>query len=447
MDLAIPPKRKIVEYFRQHAVEQLDVPSAPQPDGQLRFEQTDVDVRPQQSSETEGLFPEMSHLLWTGHQIRDQHERPRLFTCDTRLGGFAECFPGRDESLVQNWMNVGNPAHAEPTDLDQDGQEDVVIADLGSFLPEDHNRGRVLWLHRSGPDEKWEVVELATGLGRVADVQPGDFDGDGDIDLVVAEFGWLKTGHVLLLVNQGRDEDQPRFETTIVDPRHGAIHVPVIDLNKDGRLDFVALISQEHETINAYLNQGDGTFRSEVLFEANDPSFGSSGIQLVDLDGDDDTNILYTNGDMLDSFYLKPYHAIRWIENRGDEEWKGHVLANMPGVMRAIAGDLDDDGDMDVVASSMIPSTAFNRSKESLTLASLIWIEQVESREFKVHVLETDQCHHAALEMADFDQDGDLDLAVGDFRAETGSSMTIWWNATPQRGAKNTVDKRTRARP
>ena len=61
--------------------------------------------------------------------------------------------------------------------------------------------------------------------------------------------------------------------------------MPVGDLNKDGRPDFVALISQEHETVVAFLNEGNGRFRKETIYTAPHPAFGSSGIQLIDLDG------------------------------------------------------------------------------------------------------------------------------------------------------------------
>ena len=57
----------------------------------------------------------------------------------------------------------------------------------------------------------------------------------------------------------------------VVDERHGAIHVPVCDLNGDGRPDFVALISQEHETVVAFLNEGGGRFRKETLYTAPHP--------------------------------------------------------------------------------------------------------------------------------------------------------------------------------
>src|SRR5688572_26240056 len=58
-----------------------------------------------------------------------------------------------------------------------------------------------------------------------------------------------------------------------------------------------------------------------------DPSFGGSGIELVDFDGDGDLGVLYTNGDTFDSFFVKPYHGVRWIENQGDGKWADHVLA------------------------------------------------------------------------------------------------------------------------
>jgi hypothetical protein len=64
------------------------------------------------------------------------------------------------------------------------------------------------------------------------------------------------------------------------------------DLNGDGHLDFVALFAQEHEEIAAFINDGRGGLQERVLFKAATPSFGSSGIQLVDLDKDGDVDIL-----------------------------------------------------------------------------------------------------------------------------------------------------------
>src|SRR5262249_60292151 len=119
-----------------------------------------------------------------------------------------------------------------------------------------------------------------------------------------------------------------------------------IDLDGDGRLYFVALISQEHEAVVAFLNDGGGEFHRETIFSANEPAFGSSGIQLVDLDGDGDVDVLYTNGDTFDSFYPKPYHSIRWLENCGTFPFVDHLLTAMPGVHRALARALDGGGEL-----------------------------------------------------------------------------------------------------
>ena len=105
----------------------------------------------------------------------------------------------------------------------------------------------------------------------------------------------------------------------VLDRRTGAIHVPIADLNKDGKPDFVALLAQEHESVVAFINTGQGlTFeRRRPIYAAPHPNWGSSGIELVDLDKDGDLDVLYTHGDTFDDFVLKPYHGIQWLENTG----------------------------------------------------------------------------------------------------------------------------------
>jgi hypothetical protein len=205
--------------------------------------------------------------------------------------------------------------------------------------------------------------------------------------------------------------------------------VPAADLGGDGRLDFVALISQEHEVVEAFLNYGQGGFRTKRIFSANEPAFGSSGIQLVDLDLDGDLDVLYTNGDTFDSFYLKPYHSIRWLENRGSYPFEDHELALMPGVHRALACDLDGDGDLDIVACALLPERLLGR-QSAAEFDALVWLEQTEPGEFTRHRIEKGPpCLHAAMEVGDFDGDGDVDLAVGTFGDSLSQpAIAVWWN-------------------
>lgn len=358
-----------------------------------------------------------------------------LLACDMQSGQIRRLAAEGDSDVAAPGASpaVTNPCHVEACDLDGDGKQELVVADLGAYLPMDDPVGRVVWLRPRETAAGYEPIVLADKLGRVADVQPGDFDGDGDQDLVVAEFGWQKLGQVLLLINQGGEGPAPRFEQRQVDNRHGAIHVPVADLNGDGKLDFMALLSQEHETIIAYLNRGDGTFDKNIVYAAPHPLYGSSSIQLVDMDGDADLDVLYANGDGFDRRFLKPFHAVQWLENTGKYPFVHRHLTYMPGCHRALGGDLDGDGDLDVLCASFLRTTVRNQYGPA-RFDGIVWLEQTSRGTFVRHGLQNAACDHAALEMADFDADGDLDFAVGAFVVDAGGSgslppsVTVWWN-------------------
>jgi hypothetical protein len=236
-------------------------------------------------------------------------------------------------------------------------------------------------------------------------------------------------GGLLLLENRGPKGGAPQFVKRDLDPRAGAIHVPVTDLDGDGRPDIVALFAQHYESVELLRGDGKGGFAAAApLFAGPHPAWGSSGLELVDFDKDGDLDLLVTNGDMLDDFLVKPYHGLRWLENKGGLKFEERPLTNLPGAHRALARDLDGDGDLDVVACAYVQfrgETGPPRSRPDL--ASLVWLEQVEKGRFIRHTLETGG-HHVTLDAADYDADGDLDLAVGTFRTEGAPPVEIWEN-------------------
>ncbi|MCY2965466.1 MAG: VCBS repeat-containing protein, partial [Planctomycetota bacterium] len=322
----------------------------------------------------------------------------QLFTCDMASGLIeARTFNGVPGSAL-TLASAAQPCHLEPVDFDGDGVFEFVAAALGSYQPSDHNKGRVLLVRqRLEGGAKVEPEVLLDNVGRVADVRPADFDGDGDLDLA---------GRILLLRNQGGDQKTPRFEVEVLDDRHGTIHVPICDLNSDGQPDFIACISQDQETIVAFLNDGAGGFEKKPLFAANDPAYGSNGIELIDLDRDGDLDVLYTNGDTLDSRFLKPYHSVQWLENRGEFPFTHHHIDAMAGVSRALAGDFDGDGDLDIFAVAYFPVSLRNLA-DSDRHASAIILENTGNETFVRHILETGNPEHMCLELADVDDDGD----------------------------------------
>jgi hypothetical protein len=232
---------------------------------------------------------------------------------------------------------------------------------------------------------------------------------------------------------------KPVFEPHVVDKRHGAIHVPVCDLNGDGKPDFVALISQEHEAIVAFINEGAGRFRKETIYTAPHPAYGSSGIQLVDLNGDGRLDVLYTNGDSLDSRHLKPFHGVHWLENRGTFPFVHHSLTMMAGVERAVAADLDGDGLLDVVAVSWLPVGDFPE-RGKLGLDSVVLLRQIAPGRFARYSPERGSCDHPTCAVGDLMGDGRLHLVTGNHYFSDpppeADAITIWRNVTPGKAGR-----------
>jgi hypothetical protein len=452
MTLTPPPIDSVVRYYEQRAPEDLPVVEVSSPPAELEFvprrypgpniskpfaisNVNIVDLPP----------PNTSVASKRGGTPRD------ILACDMDSGLVMLLRPYETDpkwrvlaSRAENKLAPSNPAKTEVVDLDGDGIMDILVADLGSFPPTDRHCGRVVWL-RGEKDGSFTPITLLENVGRVADVRAADFRklGPGNYDLVVGVFGWQafeddRVG-VFYLENHTVDWKHPKFVERRFDSRHGTIHVPIADLNNDGKLDFVAVISQEHETIVAFINEGDGRFRKETLYTAPSPSYGSSGIDLVDLNGDGRLDILYTNGDTLDEPNLyKPYHGVQWLENKGDLHFEHHALTPMYGVHRAVAGDFFGTHRPAIVAASFLPNDKFPDRRQR-NADAIILLEQIAPGEFKRSFVARGDCDHTSCAVGDVFGTGRVDIVVGEFASQiTKHPVTIWQNmGKKQRGMRN----------
>jgi len=347
----------------------------------------------------------------------------QLLICDMRHGLVVLWKPSRSGDAVQVLAEIPHPSHTRVVDLDGDGLRDVLVANLGDYWPVDIDTGSVVWLRGRGGGQ-FEKIDLATGMGRVNDVQPADFDADGDLDLVVADFGNLTTGRIIYLENLTEDYSEPVFEPLQVEAGAGTSDVPIVDLNEDGLPDFVALQSQEKERVVAFLNLGWGYFRPRTIYQAPHPRWGSIGIRLIDLDGDQDVDMLLNNGDSVQIPPIpRPYHGLGWLENQGKFSFVYHRLAQMPGAHTSMPGDLDGDGDLDLVSSAFIP--VFNPEWQYADqLDSIVWLEQTSPGQYERYSLETGKPYHPCGDLGDYDGDGDLDIVLGNFYMFPGEDDT-----------------------
>lgn len=424
-----PPLEGVVRYYENRAPESLPtLPlSAETRAAQARLERR-ADLAPAAAGPPGVAHVDLVHLF--------RKDRLDVLACDA-INKQILVYKPYESPLAWKVLASGLACvHAEVVDLDGDGINDIVLAVIGNFYATDDRTGSVVWLKGSA-NGSFTPITLIDGLGRVADVRPAHFTDDTKFDLVVAEFGWHTAGSILLLENKTTDWAKPSFVPKTLDPRHGTTHVPVADLNGDGRPDFVAVISQEFETVVAFLNEGGGRFRKETIYAAPHPTYGCNGVQLADLNGDGKIDVLLTNGDTLDPPpLLKPYHGVTWLKNTGTFPFEPHRLADCYGAGSPVTADFDGNGLLDVAFVTFLPGEMFPQRAQR-RLDAVVLLEQVAPGEFVRHTLETEACDHLTCAAGDLDGDGRPDLVVGNYvrGGKPGVGLTVWRNATEKRPA------------
>jgi hypothetical protein len=314
------------------------------------------------------------------------------------------------------------PAHVQVKDFDLDGDKDLLVAVLGLLYPSNDKIGSIVFLENDG-DFNFTSHLIIERIARVSDVRAGDLDGDGDLDLAVAQFGY-DDGETSWMENLGNGE----FKTHMLQNLSGPINVEIVDIDEDGDLDLITLVSQEWEEIYAYINDGTGKFRMKLLWGSDNEDFGSSGIFLYDLNQDGMLDILYANGDAFD--YIppqgKPWHGLQWFENKGNLEFEYHRICDLVGAYSLRPADVDLDGDLDLFAVS-----AFNLW-EDLEAQSFIWMENVGNMEYIKRDITNDPTHLIVMEPGDFNGDGLMDFVTGGMYPyppfDQMSRVSLWIN-------------------
>jgi len=339
--------------------------------------------------------------------------------------------------------DIDIPLHTDVADIDGDGYKDIIVADLGTFPPSPALTGKVVLL-RQLPSGKFEKQVLLDKVGRVTDARAMDIDNDGDLDIGVAIFGGGDVGELAWLENLGDGKlDDGKLGSGKFVPHRilkvtGALNLSPVDLDNDGKIDFVSLIAQQHEAVVAFMNKGQRKFEYTPLYHGPHPMFGSTSMKVIDMDGDKDPDILFTNGDALD--YQpdpKPYHGVEWLENKGNLTFEFHDIGRFYGTAIADAADLDGDGDMDVVAGSWL------NYWDDPQRQSLVWFENDGAQNFTPHAIISRPAGVVALALADVNHDHRPDIVagifelglLGEFVKKDGADEAAPATATPAKSA------------
>lgn len=248
-------------------------------------------------------------------------------------------------TIANTWLASGvyGMTGIDCFDADGDGDVDVFTTDHAIY----DDLCSVLMWERVG-NELAAPVALADApdgdfqKGEFRRLTHGDYDNDGDVDLAAVGSSYPDTmGGVWLLTNAG-DATFSLSHLQITGAAELVKDIETGDMNGDGALDLVAVTYGT--TVGVLLGNGDGTFAPAVTFPSPDESLGV-GIADVDNDGDldfavvskedvEETFRIYINVDGSGTSYSVEGH--RPIDN---------------GLTDVTFTDLDGDGDNDAVIS------------------------------------------------------------------------------------------------
>jgi hypothetical protein len=301
--------------------------------------------------------------------------------------GSVSVFLGNGDGTFQSRVDytVGfNPFAVVTGDFNGDGILDLAVANANGTSSGCYYCGTVSILLGNGDGTFQPHMDFATGDGPVR-IAVGDFNGDGKLDLAVAN---NTSPTVSILLGNGDGTFQTHVDYTIPCVAWG---ITTGDYNGDGHLD-LAVATACYTTPSSFsvlLGNGDGTFQSPVNYAT---PMAPYSVTSADLNGDGRLDIATSNLDNSVSIFL----------GQGDGTFQH--LADYPGGSTGFgpnvieSADLNGDGKLDLVLAWASGISIFFGNGDGTLQPRFDY-------NFPVT--------HSNLTVGDFNGDGRLDLAVG----------------------------------
>ncbi len=289
-------------------------------------------------------------------------------------------------------MTGAHSVHAN--DFDNDGDLDVVGTTYGSSI---------YWFRNDGGDPiEWTSFTITNSFSQAHEVYSADIDDDGDFDVMGASSG---RDRITLWYNEGGDPVE-WTEQIIDDSCDMAKSVSAADIDGDGLMD---IVSAAIESNDVYWYRNDGSDPINWTPYEVDLNFGGAHhVYPVDLDRDG-------HMDIVGAAYI--YNQVAWWRNSGDDPpvWTRQIIAyGARDACQAKVADLNGDSLLDVVATL-----------QGINTISLFINDGQSPITWGRENLTTNFVRPWPLDIADFDDDGDLDVVSAS--SYDGSNRVTWW--------------------
>ena len=245
-------------------------------------------------------------------------------------------------------------------DYDNDGDLDIlIIGDLGANQP-------LTKLYRNNGDNTFtEQTAISIISVRAGSIAWGDYDNDGDLDILLT--GSTGAGGISKIYRNNGDNtftEQPSISLINVSYSSATWG----DYDNDGDLDILltGLPSPMSYTSKIYRNNGNNTFAEQTSIALTGIGYGSAAWGDYDNDGD---------LDVLLSGYDGSNGISKVFRNNGDNTFTEQTSISLIGLYRNSVkwGDYDNDGDLDILLTGLNGSNGVSKiySNNNITSNSI----------------------------------------------------------------------------
>jgi hypothetical protein len=304
-------------------------------------------------------------------------------------------------------------------DIDRDGDLDIILG-------QDYSGNAIWWWENPYPDfsKPWTCRYIKNaGAHKHHDQTVGDFDGDGQVELVSWNQGAKKLLFFEIPSNPKSTEPWPSstiYEWSSGQEREGFPSIPV-DIDLDGKVDLLgggrwfSIRSPQDK------HQGSNEFKENVI----DAEMAFTQCAAGQLVKGGRPEVVFSPGDM--------DGQARWYEWT-DDEWKVHVLREVIHGHTCEIKDIDGDGNLDILIGEMGNPGAGDDAR------TYIWYGDGKGN-FKETVASHGQGIHEG-KLGDLDGDGDLDILMKPYSHNTPRMDILLNNGTRTAGASRASSPR-----